>query len=70
MKTRNSLRQRCDSCGEPYSHKKYNLAYLCYGCLAMDSRGVVRSYTPKEDRPREFTPKHKKHSWRKKRLKK
>jgi hypothetical protein len=39
---KNSLRNRCDSCGEMASCKKYNLAYLCVTCLRMDPAGKPR----------------------------
>ena len=39
---KNSLTQRCDSCGDSNSCKKYNQVYLCIGCLRMDKRGTSR----------------------------
>lgn len=39
---RNDNHHRCDSCGDPRSCKKYNLAYLCISCLRMDKQGIPR----------------------------
>lgn len=46
----NSLRNRCDSCGEMESCKKYNLSYLCVACLRMDNTG-----TPRDSRGKIFS---------------
>lgn len=38
----NSLRRRCDSCGDTNSCTKYNNAYVCIACYRMDNRGIPR----------------------------
>lgn len=47
---KNSLRNRCDSCGATESCKKYNLSYLCVACLRMDNTG-----TPRDSRGKIFS---------------
>jgi hypothetical protein len=47
---KNNLRNRCDSCGEMGSCKKYNLSYLCVACLRMDNTG-----TPRDSRGKIFS---------------
>lgn len=47
---KNNLRNRCDSCGETTSCRKYNLSYLCVTCLRMDNTG-----TPRDSRGKVFS---------------